>query len=176
VIGLGTGLCKEDKMTIDTWLRIGAIGLPLVGALAIWRWGASFPRAQRQLAVFILGTIALIALALFLLNRYYACILAFGKGNCVFDGAATLFLFVLGILLARRCLVLSGANKVQDCAFTLLLVAALAGMGLAQNLCLFLVFVNLFLFSLAQWLKRKGIGGHFLMLRDDYADDEPDGV
>lgn len=159
-------------MTLDTWLRIGAVGLPLVGAVAIWRWGAKFPRAQRRLTVIILGTTGLTAMALFLLNRYYACILAFGRQSCLFDGLGTLSLFLLSIVLARSCLVLRGENKGQDYALMLWLGGAWAGMALAQHLCLLFVFLNLFVLALAQWLKRKGIGGHFLMLRDDYRDDE----
>lgn len=163
-------------MTIDACLRIGAVGLPLIGALAIWRWGARFPRTQGRLAAGIFGVTGLIALILFLLNRYYACMLAFGKENCLFDGSATLSLFFLSIILARRCLVLRGEDRGQDHVFMLLLGSAWAGIGLAQNMCLILVFVNLFFFALAQWLKRKGLGGHFLMLRDDYEDNDRDGV
>jgi len=98
--------------------------------------------------------------------------LAFGRQSCLFDGLGTLSLFLLSIVLARSCLVLRGENKRQDYAFMLWLGGAWAGMVLAQHLCLLFVFLNLFLFALAQWLKRKGIGGHFLMLRDDYRDDE----
>jgi hypothetical protein len=158
-------------MTIDTWLRIGAIGIPLVGALAIWRWGTKFPRAQRRLAVSILGTTGLIALTLFLLNRYYACILAFGRQNCLFDGSATLSLFLLSIVLTRGCIVLRSENRGQDYIPMLLLGSAWAGMGLTQNLCLFPVFLNLFVFAMDRWLKRKGLGWRFLVLRDDYGDD-----
>ena len=163
-------------MTIDTWLRIGAISLPLVGAVAIWRLGTRLPRAQRRLAISIFGTTALITLTLFLLNKYYACMLAFGKQNCLFDGLATLSLCLLSIILARGCLVLRGEDKEQDYIFMLLLGGACAGMGLAQNLCPFLIFLNLFLFTLARLLKRKGLGGHFLMLRDDYQDNDRDSM
>ena len=158
-------------MTIDTWLRIGAIGVPLVGALALWRWGTKFPRGQRQLVLFIFSTTGLIALTLFLLNRYYACMLAFGEENCLFDGSATLSLFLLSIVLARGCIVLRGENRGHDYIPMLLLSSGWAGMGLAQNLCLILVFLNLFLFAVDRWLKRKGLGWRFLVLRDGYRDD-----
>ena len=158
-------------MTIDMWLRIGAIGMPLVGALVIWRWGDRFPRVQRQLVVSIFGTTALIALILFLLNRHYACILVFGRQNCLFDGSATLSLFLLSIVLARGCIVLRSENRGQDYIPMLLLGSAWAGMGLSQNLCLFLVFLNLFFFAVDRWLKRKGLSWRFLVLRDDYSDD-----
>lgn len=158
-------------MTIDTWLRIGAIGIPMVGALAMWRWGTKFPRAQRRLAVSMLGITGLIGLTLFLLNRYYACILAFGRRNCLFDGSATLSLFLLSIVLARSCIVLRSEDAGQDYIPVLLLGGAWAGMGLTQNLCLFLVFLNLFVFAVDRWLKRKGLAWRFLVLRDDYRDD-----
>jgi NADH:ubiquinone oxidoreductase subunit 4 (subunit M) len=158
-------------MTLDTWLRIGAIGMPLLGALVIWRLGTRSPRAQRRLVLFIFGTTGLIALSLFLLNRYYACMLAFGKQNCLFDGAATLSLLLLSIVLARGCIVPRGENRGPDHTSMLLLSSGWAGMGLSKNLFLFLVFMNLFLVSLARWLRRKGIGWRFLILRDDYRDD-----
>ena len=158
-------------MTIDMWLRIGAIGIPLAGAVAMWRWGTRFPRAQRRLVVFILGTTGLIALALFLLNRYYACILAFGRRNCLFDGLATLSLFLLIIVLARWCIVLRGENKDQDYSLVLLMGSAWAGMGLAQPLCLFPVFLTLFILAGDRWLRKRGITARFLVLRDDYQDD-----
>jgi hypothetical protein len=158
-------------MTMDTWLRIGAVAPPLVGAFVLWRWGTKFPRAQRWLAVCILGTTGLIALILFLLNRYYACILAFGRESCLFDGLGTLSLFLLSIVLTRSCLVLRGEDRGVDYALMLLLGGAWAGMGLAQHLCLLLVFLNLFVFAMDRWLKRKGIGWRFLAIRDDYQDD-----
>lgn len=166
---------EKGRMTIDTWLRFGAVGLPLIGALAIWCCGARFPHAPRRLAVLLFGATALMALALFLLNRYYACILSFGRQNCLFDGSATLSLFLLGIALAARSFVQHGKDRERDYIPVLLLAGAWAGMGLAQSICLFLVCLNLFFFVLARWLKRKGIGGQFLMLRDDYKDDHRSG-
>jgi hypothetical protein len=158
-------------MSIDTWLRIAALGIPLVGALVIWQWRTEFPRAQRWLVVFIFGTTGLIALILFLANRHYACILSFGRRSCLFDGSATLSLLLLSIVLLRSCIVLRGENRGQDYIPRLLLASAWAGMGLVQNLCLFLVFLNLFLFAVNSWLKRKGLAWRFLALRDDYRDD-----
>jgi hypothetical protein len=161
-------------MAIDTWLRIGAIGLPLIGALIIWRWGDKFLHAQRWLAGIIFGIIGLIALTLFLLNRYYACILVFGRQNCLFDGLATLSLFLLNLVLARASVVLRGEDRGYDYILMLLLSSAWAGMGigLAENLLVFLIFLYLFFFVLNRWFKRKGFRGGFLKLRDDYEDDQ----
>ena len=159
-------------MTIDTWLRIGAIGLPLIGALTIWRWGDKFLHAQRWLAGIILGITGLIALTLFLLNRQYACILLFGRQNCLFDGLATLSLFALNLVLARASVVLRGENKGYDYILMLLLSSAWAGMGLAANMLVFLIFLYLFFFVMNRWFKRRGFRGGFLKLRDDYEDDQ----
>jgi hypothetical protein len=118
-----------------------------------------------------LGTTGLIALALFLLNRYYACILAFGRRNCLFDGLATLSLFLLSTVLARWCIVLRGENKAQDYSLVLLLGSAWAGMGLTQNFFVFLGSASLFVLAADRWLRRRGITARFLVLRDDYSDD-----
>lgn len=156
---------------MDTWLRIGAIGLPLIAALIIWRWGDTFPRAQGWLAALIFGLIGLAALILFLLNRHYACILLTGRQNCLFDGLACLSLFLLSLVLARGCLLLRGPNKGQDCGLMLLLGSAWAGMGLTENLLVLLIFINLFLYVVHRWLKSRGLIWRILVLRDDYIDD-----
>jgi len=54
-----------------------------------------------------------------------------------------------------------------------LLSSALAGIGLAQNLLVLIVFLNLFLFVGYRWLTGKGIQPRILVLRDDYKDDDP---
>lgn len=159
-------------MTLDTWLRICAIGIPLIAALTIWLWGDKFLHAQRWLVSIIFCIAGLIALTLFLLNRYFACILSGGRENCLFDGAATLSLVVLNIVLARASFFLRGENKRYDYILMLLLSSAWAGMGLAENLFIFLIFLYLFFFVLNRWFKRKGFKGGFLKLRDDYDDDQ----
>ena len=161
-------------MTIDMWLRIGAIGIPLVGALTIWRWGDRFLYAQRWLTGIIFGTAGLIALTLFLLNKYYACILLTGKQNCLFDGLATLSLFLLNLVLARASFVLRGESKEReyDYILMLLLSSAWGGMGLAENLLVLIIFLYLFFFVINRWFKRKGFKGGFLKFRDDYEDDQ----
>ena len=159
-------------MTIDTWLRIGAIGLPLVGALIIWRWGDKFLHAQRWLVVVILGTTGLIALTLFLLNKYYACTFLTGPQNCLFDGLATLSLFLLNLILVRASVVLRGEDKGYDYFLMLLLSSAWAGMGLGENLLVLIICLYLFFFVLNRWFKKKGFKGGFLKFRDDFEDDQ----
>jgi hypothetical protein len=158
-------------MTLDTGLRIGAIGLPLFAALAIWRLGSRFPRPQRWLAAPVLAVAGLMALTLFLLNRYYACMFAVARENCLFDAAATVSLFLLNAVSARSCLVLRGEDRGPDAIPLLLLSGAWAGSGLTQNLLVMLVSLNLLLFALDRWLRGRGLGWRFLVLRDDYGDD-----
>lgn len=157
---------------IDTWLRIGAIGLPLVGALIIWRLGDKFLHVQRWLVGILLGTTGLIALALFLLNKYYACTLLTGPQNCLFDGLATLSLFFLNLVLIKATIILRGEDKGYDYMLMLLLSSAWAGMGLAENLLVLIVFLYLFFFVLSRWFKKKGFKGGFLKFRDDFEDDQ----
>jgi formate hydrogenlyase subunit 3/multisubunit Na+/H+ antiporter MnhD subunit len=158
-------------MTIDMWLRIGAIGLPLIAALIMWLWGDRFLRAQGWLVTLIFGLIGLTALTLFLLNRHYACILLTGRQNCLFEGLATLTLFLLSLVLVRGCIVLRGINKGYDYVLMLLLSSAWAGIGLTENLFVLLIFLNLFLYVIHRWLNSKGLIWRILILRDDYIDD-----
>jgi len=134
--------------------------------------GGRFPHAQRWVAAAITGVVALVALALFLLDGRYACILASGRANCLLDGAGTLGFFLLGAFLAIRCLTPPAGNRPRAFILMLLLCSALAGMGLAQNLLVLIVFLNLFMFVLYRWLTGKGIQPRFLVLRDDYGDEE----
>ena len=157
---------------IDTWLRIAAIGIPLIGAFTLWRWKAQSHHVQRWLAVTILVIVGLIALSLFLLNQHYACILSLGKGNCLFEGLATLSLFLLSLVVARSCIFLRDESVGQVYILMLLLISAWAGMGLVENLLALLIFLNLFFFVIDRLLRRQGISWRFLILRDDYKDDQ----
>ena len=159
-------------MVPDTWLRVAAIGLPLAGALAIRRWGGRFPLAQRWVAAAIFSAVALLALALFLLNRQYACIVVSGRANCLLDGAGPLGLALLAMFSAIRCVVPASEGKRRDLVLMLLLCGALAGIGLARNLLALIVFLNLFLFVGYRWLTGKGFQPRILILRDDYKDDD----
>ena len=157
-------------MTIDTWLKIGAIGLPIIGAITIWRLGDRSLRAQRGLAVSIFCIVGLFALSLFVLNRHYACIYVFGRQNCLFDGLATLSLFLLNLVLVIF-IVLRGKNKGYDYILLLLLSGAWAGLGLGNSLLLFLISLYLFFFALRRYMKNQGFRGGYLKLRDDYEND-----
>jgi hypothetical protein len=159
-------------MMIVTWLRIGAIGLPLIGALTLWRWKEKSLCAQRWLVAVIFGLLGLVALTLFVLNEHYACIFSSGRQNCLFDGLATLSLVLLSLVLAG--VVLRGANK-GDCILMLLLSSAWAGMALAENLFVLLIFLNLFLYVIYRWLNRKGLKWRILVLQDDYEDNHGPG-
>ncbi len=159
-------------MELVTWLKFGVIGLPLIGALIIWRWGDKRRETQRWLASGILGLGGLAALALFFLNRQYACTWAVGRQNCLFEGLATLSLILLNLALARAGVAGARANKKEDYVLMLLLSSAWAGVGLAENVLALLLFLNLFLYVVHRWLKKKGLTWRFLTLRDDYKDDK----
>jgi NADH:ubiquinone oxidoreductase subunit 4 (subunit M) len=155
-------------VTLGTWLRAVVIGLPLAGALAIWLWVDRCRPAQRWVVAAIFGVAGLVALSLFLLNRQYACMLTSGRANCLLDGAGTLGIFLLDVFLAIRCLVPAGEGKRRNVILMLLLSGALAGLGLAQNLLVLIVFLNLFLYVGYRWLTGKGFQPRLFILRDDY--------
>jgi hypothetical protein len=50
------------------------------------------------------------------------------------------------------------------------LIGALAGMGLAGNLLVWLIAWSLFLSAIYHWVNARGIGCGFLIIRDDYED------
>lgn len=157
-------------MAVEPWLRIAAIGISLMGALTIWLWRDKLRHTQCWLAGTIFVTTGLIAMSLFLINRHYVCVFAFGQENCLFDGLATLSLFLLNVILARASLVLRGENRRTVYILLLLLSSAWAGMGLAENLLVFLMFFYLFFFVLNRWFKMEGFKSGFLKIRDDYED------
>ena len=97
--------------------------------------------------------------------------LAFRQESCLFDGSATLFLLVLSIICTRSCMVRRDQDRSYDYVSLLRRCGAVAGMALAQNLALFLVFLNLFYFAFDRWLRKKGLRWRFLIVRDDYADE-----
>ena len=166
----GIVLDGEAMARPDTWLRVVAIGLPLVGAIVLWRWGARFRRAQRWVAAGVFVFVGVLALALFLLNRQYACILSSGRANCLMDGLGTLGLFLLDAFFAIRCVVPAAGDRGRDFISMLLLGSAWAGIGLAKNLLVLIIFLNLFLFVGHRWLTRKGFQPRIFVLRDDYKD------
>ena len=160
-------------MTVDTWLRIGTIGLPLIGALILWREKDGPINAYHRLVVSIFVIAGFIALCVFLYNMYYSCMFMLGRENCVFDSLEILSLLLLNLLLARRSMVLHGESKGYNVILMLLLSSAWAGMGygLARNLGIFLLFLYLFFFVLNRYMNQKGFTGGFLKVRDDYKDD-----
>jgi len=159
-------------MNINTWLSIVAVGLPLIGVLAIWRWWDKFRYVQRWLVAAIFGLSGLTVLILFLLNRQYECILLTGRQNCLAGGLATLSLILLNVILARGSVILQGGTKKNDYILMLLLSSAWAGMGLAENLLVLLIFLNLFFYVIHKWLERNGLRWRFMIVRDDYSDEQ----
>jgi len=83
-----------------------------------------------------------------------------------------LFLFLINLVLARVGIALRGENRGQEYILMLLLSSALAGMGLAENLFVFLISLYLFYFVLNRWVKRKGFRGGYLNFWNDFEDDQ----
>lgn len=152
---------------LDSWLRFLAMYTPILGALIIWRGGEKLVRFQRRLAGGIFCIMGVAALLLFFLNRYYACIFATEKSNCLFDGAATISLIVLHLVLIRGCIRMRAENNGEDLILMLLLSSAWAGVGLGKNLFVILLALYLFFFVLHRWYRKIGYKGGFMKFRDD---------
>ncbi len=144
-------------MTLNTVLKICAVGIPLIAALIIWRWKTLSPHRQRQSVAFSLGLTGLAALALFLVNQQYVCIRAPGQQNCLFDVFATVSLFLLCVIFARSALTLERPDLRGDYILRLMLTGAWAGVGVAENLFELIVFLYLLMYVGHRWLKRNGI-------------------
>lgn len=161
-------------MTIITWLRIGIIALPLAGALIIRLVGEKYPLVSRRLALVIFGVTGLAGLTFFFINRYDACILASGRKNCLIDGVGALSLLCLSLglaLISGADHAPAGSKRGRDYLLMLLLTGAWAGLGLADNLLVFLLALNLLFYVIYLGLKKQGLKWRILMLRDDYKDD-----
>ena len=159
-------------MTLDIWLRVTAITLPLIGTFVFWRWKNKFIDIRYWLAVIIFGMVGLAALGLFLLNKHFACIFATGKQNCLADGLATLSLILLCAVLVVNNIIRRDERQKLDYRLMLFLSSAWAGIGLATNLLVLLVFQNLFFYVIYKWLDQKGLGWGMFITRMDYRDDQ----
>ena len=158
-------------MTLDMWLRVIAIGLPLIGAFVLWRWNKSID-IRHWIAVIIFGIVGLAALGLFLLNKHFACIFSTGKQNCLTDGLATLSLILLCAVLVMSSIIRRDERQKVDYRLAFFLSSAWAGIGLAKNLLVLLVFLNLFFYVIYKWLDQKGLGWGMFITRNDYRDDQ----
>lgn len=158
-------------MTLDLWLRVTAIVLPLMGAFVLWRWNKAIA-IRYWLVVIIFGMVGLAALGLFLLNRHFVCILSSGEQNCLTDGLATLSLILLCAVLVVISIIRRDERQELDYRLMLFLNSAWAGIGLAKNLLVLLVFLNLFFYVIYKWLDQRGLGWGMFITRNDYRDDQ----
>jgi hypothetical protein len=62
--------------------------------------------------------------------------------------------------------------KKDDYRLMLLLSSAWAGVGLAQNLLVLLISLYLLFYVLHKWLERNGLRLRYLIVRDDYSDEQ----
>lgn len=165
---------KNGEMTLEIWLTILAIGLPLAGALLIWWLGDEHRRTKHWLSVIVATLTGLIALGLFFTNRHFACMLLSGRQNCIWNGFATLSLGAAGLGLAlktQRARMPGYSNRSRNDVPLLLLVGGWAAMGLAENLLLWFVGWWLLLYGIYRWLTTKGLVWRIIVIRDDYKDD-----
>lgn len=138
-------------------LEYVAIGIPLCAALVIRLRGEAFPRATRWFFLSSLCAVAITALLLFVVNGKFACVLVGGKQNCLFDGAALVTLCLLCVLLVIRMWSDERARAPGVYVWFLLLVVGWAGMGLAENLLVFVLALNIFGYALYRLLKHYDI-------------------
>ncbi len=157
-------------MALTIYLQVGAMGLPLLVAFGLWRWGNRIPHAQRRLTAMSLGLVGLAALGVFLGNGLYACIVASGQQNCLFDGVSTLSLAVVCTLFVWGALVLREGDRKGDYILMLTLTGAWAGLAFAQNLLELIVFLNLFIYVMYRWLKRNGTRWGLFVVWPDHDD------
>jgi hypothetical protein len=143
-------------MAFLPWLQVVAIGLPLIAALFFWIRGNRLPGVRNRLALGLNVLLFLLAASLFLFSSRYACILAGGPGNCLYDGAGTLALIVLDAWSIERCIALRNDDQGYNYAPRLLLSGALAGLAFAENLLEFLIFLNLFVWVAQWWARKRG--------------------
>jgi hypothetical protein len=161
-------------MTGIVILKIVAIGLPLIGALALALWRGDLPRRAREAVAGLLFGSGLAALALFILTGQPACMLRTGPQNCVLDGAATLLVFVASLVLGRAALRLRDDNVRADSISLLLLFTGWAGFGLADNLLQLLISIYVVLYSLSRIFRQHDIrSGIFVLWPDQNEEHRP---
>ena len=127
--------------------------------------------SQRRFAALLLGITGLLALSLFFLNGYYACMFTSGRKNCLFDALATLSLFLLALIFGWRALVVRDPDTKAELILMCFFISAWAGMGLAENLVVLWVALNLFGYVLYRWFKKNGIRWSFFRMPPDDKDD-----
>lgn len=160
---MSIGKRETERGPMLSWLTLAAIGIPLLSALVIRIGGAHAPRAARGLCMASLCALAILALVLFVANGKYACILAGGKQNCLFDGAALASLFLLCSLTAFGLFRQGPVSDTGAYVWWLLMVGGWVGMGLGENLLVFVVGLNVFGYALYRLLKHHDITWGFVV-------------
>ena len=151
-----------------TWLKVCAIGGPLLGALVLHFRKNAAARTQQRLATILFGATAVCAFALFILNQYYACSLIAGPKNCLYDGAATITLALLSLVLLWQTFSIRDTELRLELILRLLFVTAWAAMGLTENLLGLFLGLYLFGYVLYRWFKKHGLQwGIFVVWPDD---------
>ncbi len=146
------------------------MGIPALAALAIWRLGERMGAARRWAAAGVFAPVALLGLAVFIVDRQYGCALSYGSRNCTFDALGSLSLAVLSGFLAWLFLRARDRLDHVDTALMLLFTAAWAGAGLSTSLLPLIVSLNVLVYVGNRLLNRRGFRVRYLLMRDDYDD------
>jgi formate hydrogenlyase subunit 3/multisubunit Na+/H+ antiporter MnhD subunit len=162
-------------VNIESLLMLGTIGLPIIGALLLWRWGNEHMHAQRWATAITLGVTGLVALTFFLISKQYACAFLGGIGNCAFEGLGSLSVLLL-ILVSTIVSVQREFNERHDYSFMLLLSSTWAGIVYGGNLSwvISLIFITLLLIVVGRWNRARGSTMSYFFSRHEHNPDYPD--
>ncbi|MFP3855409.1 MAG: hypothetical protein ACLFWD_14065 [Anaerolineales bacterium] len=162
-------------LAFGPWPGRIAIVLPMTLALiqfvgrvrlgALWKF---------WLSIAAMETVAVLSLLHFLALRQWECMLDPGATNCFVSGFGSLtlplVLSIFSLLLVRR---IARSELVPPVHHTrlMLVVAAMAGVMIGENLLFVIIGLILLFVNFDYWLRNRGLRWGFLVIRDDYKDD-----
>lgn len=158
-------------MALSSLLKYLSAGMPLLGALFLWRAGGFFPRRAHLLGAAVLALVGICGTGIFLLERLFRCMFQAGRENCLIQGSTSLGLIILCLVWIVVSLLPRRQRSVDPSINRLLFASVWAGIGFTQNLLVLLLFLYLLYFLVDRWLRSKGLQWRFLVIRDDYRDD-----
>lgn len=158
-------------MNIQVLLTIGTIGLPIIGALLLWRWGNEYVHAQRRGAAITLGVTGLLALILFL----NACVFLTDRLDCTYARLYSISVCLLCVVLVFVS-VLRESNERHDYSFMLLLSSTFAGLVLTlkHSWVMSLFSLSLLLIVVGRWVRARGSSVSYFFSRHEYNPDYQD--
>ena len=139
-------------MSIELFLTLFTIGLPIVVSLILGRWGNE--GIQRRATAVTLGLAGLSALTLFLIGSQLGVI------------TGILLSAILVFVTIQR-----EANDWNDYSFFLLLYSAWGVIALPSSWVTMLFGLSMLLIVVSRWTKARGASVGFVVGRDDHGDD-----